>query len=379
MSIRSEVRDLLNGRPGATVPWFGDLSYFYDSLERRGELEAKHRGPEGEKRFYADFGVGIYLYTPDAFTISYTEAVRYTEIRTPDRITMRYDTPAGSIESVQDYVPGMYCFAYTKHFVETIEDVRVMRAVFESSRYGENYGEYLSRDRLWGEDGIGFAMAVASMAPLQKMLSRWAGVETTVALCEDHPEEIAETFSTIEESQDELVEVLAGSPAEVVILPENLASQVVGERYFRKFDMPYYTRIVRRLHAAGKKVAIHIDGGLKPCLGLLGECGFRHRRRGDPVAVRRHRGGGPAHSSGTRHHNLGRSAGRAFLAQLQRRLLRAVRRECPAARRRKVRARRRRSGPAGRGARADRQGQGAGGGQPQKGSGPSWKIVSPAR
>lgn len=274
MSIRSDVRDLLDGRPGATVPWFGDLSYYYYSLERRGALEEKHQGPEGEKRFYADFGVGIYLYTPDAFTVSYSEAVRYTESRTPDRITMRYDTPAGWIESVQDYVPGMYCFAYAKHFVETIEDVRVMRAVFESSRYRENYGEYLSRDRLWGEDGIGFAMAVASMAPLQKMMSRWAGVETTVALCEDHPEEIAETFSAIEKSQDELVEVLAGSPAEVVILPENLASQVVGERYFRSFDMPYYTRIVRRLHAAGKKVAIHIDGGLKPCLGLLGECGF---------------------------------------------------------------------------------------------------------
>jgi len=274
MSIRSEVLDLLRGRPGRRVPWFGDLSYYYYSLERRDKLEKKHRGPEGEKRFYADFGVGIYLYTPDAFTVGYGERVKYTEVKTPDRIGLRYDTPVGSIESVQDYVPGQYCFAYSQHFVRTIQDLRVMRYVFENARYGENYEAYLHYDRLWGEDGIGFAMGVASMAPMQKLLSRWAGVETTVALSQDHPEEFAAAFAAIEQSQEPLVEVLAASPAEVVILPENLASQVVGESFFRRFDMPYYTRIVERLHAAGKLVAIHIDGGLKPCLGLLASCGF---------------------------------------------------------------------------------------------------------
>ena len=38
--------------------------------------------------------------------------------------------------------------------------------------------------------------------------------------------------------------------------------------------MPYYKKITQRLHSAGKKVAIHIDGSLVPCLGMLSECGF---------------------------------------------------------------------------------------------------------
>jgi hypothetical protein len=274
MSVRKEVLDLLRGKPGRTVPWFGDLSYYYFALERQGKLAEKHRGPEGEKRFYTDFGVGIYLYTPDVFTIGYNRKVKYTELNTPERLVWRYETPVGSIESVQEYVPAQYCFAYAKHFVRTIEDFRVMRYVFENARYGRNYEAYVARDRLWGEEGIGFAMGVASMAPMQKMLSRWAGVENTVALSQDHPEEFAQTLAAIEDSQEPLVEVLAGSPAEVVILPENLASQVVGESFFRRFDMPYYRKIVQRLHAAGKIAAIHIDGGLKPCLGLLASCGF---------------------------------------------------------------------------------------------------------
>jgi uroporphyrinogen-III decarboxylase len=156
--------------------------------------------------------------------------------------------------------------------LRTIEDFRVMRYVFDSISPGLRSLPVL-RPAL-GRDGISFAMGVASMAPMQKLLSRWAGVETTVALSQDHSEELERTFAVIEQSQEPLVEVLAGCPAEVVILPENLASQVVGESFFRRFNMPYYRKIVERLHAAGKKVAIHIDGGLRPCLGLLSACGF---------------------------------------------------------------------------------------------------------
>ena len=273
MSIRSEVLDLIQGTPGGTVPWFGDLSYYYYSLQRRHSLEPKYEGPEGEKRFYLDLGVGIYLYTPDVFRAEYGDTVRFSESKSPELIVQRYDTPVGAIESIQKYVEGQYCFAYTKHFVETIEDFRVMRYVHEHTIYRENYGAYLDYDILWGEHGIGFAMAVASMAPMQKLLSRWAGVETTVTLFMEHPEELKEAFSAIEDSQTELVEVLAASPAQVVILPENLSSEVTGEYFFRQFNMPYYQRIIARLHEGGKIVALHIDGGLIPCLGLLSACG----------------------------------------------------------------------------------------------------------
>ncbi len=274
MSIRSDVLDVLNGKPVPRIPWFGDLSYYYFSLQRSDRLPKRYEGAEGEKRFYLDHGVGIYLYTPDAFRVGYTDRVRCAEVRTPSRITLRYETPVGSIESVQDYSAETYSYGYSRHFVRSIEDFRVMRYVHENALYREDYAEYLRYDGLWGEDGIGFAMAVPSMAPVQKLLSRWAGVETTVTLYLEHPDEFADTVSAIERSQDELVEVLAASPATVVILPENLSSEVTGEHFFRRFNMPYYRKIVNRLHAAGKKVAIHIDGRLKPCLGLLAGCGF---------------------------------------------------------------------------------------------------------
>jgi hypothetical protein len=274
MSIRSEVLDVLNGRPHTRIPWFGDLSYYYDSLERRGRLEADFKGRQGEKRFYGHFGVGIYLYAPDVFTVDYDGDVRYSEQKDHARIVQCFQTPVGSIDAVQDYHEDAWCYAYSKRFVATLEDLRVMRYVHEHARYHESYGAFLECDRLWGEDGIGFALGVACMAPFQKMVSRWAGIETTVGLLMDEEDECLRAFAAMEESQEGLVGVLAASPADVVIMPENLSSDVTGGSYFKGLDMPYYQRINERLHRAGKKTAIHIDGRLTPCLGLLSECGF---------------------------------------------------------------------------------------------------------
>lgn len=274
MSIRSDVLDVLYGRETNSIPWFGDLSYYYQALERQGKLEQCYFGAGGEKKFYLDYGVGIYLYTPDVFTITYSDSVTYRAQNDPDRIVLIFETPIGTIQSRQKYVDGMYCYVYEKHFVDSIEDLRVMRYVYEHAIYRENYDAYRYYDNLWGEDGIGFAMAEASMAPVQKLLSRWAGVETTLALFMDYPEEFEETCWAIENSQSRLVEVLAKSPAEVIILPENLASEVTGSYFFAHFNMPAYKKIIDRLHRAGKKVAIHNDGGLKPNFGLLEKCGF---------------------------------------------------------------------------------------------------------
>jgi hypothetical protein len=274
MSIRSEVLDAIHGRPHQRIPWFADLSYYCDSLRRRGELLPRYEGREGEKRFYTDHGVGIYLYTPDVFTIRYDENVTYTKHETPERIVQSFQTPLGSIESVQDFRKETWCYVYSQRFVRSIEDFRVMRYVHEHTLYHENYRAFTESDQLWGEDGIGFAMAVPCMAPFQKLVSRWAGIEMTVELLIEHREEYLEASGAIQKSQKALVEVLALSPATVVILPENLSSDVSGGTFFTELSMPYYTEIVQRLHAAGKKVAIHIDGRLIPCLGLLSECGF---------------------------------------------------------------------------------------------------------
>lgn len=274
MSKRSEVLDLLNGKNTGRVPWFGDLSWYYDSLIRRGMLHDKYFGPKGEANLYNDLGVGIYLYTPAVFETNYPENIRHTHEASDKEIVQLFETPVGSIKEVMTYSKSTWCYAYSKHFVEDINDFRVMRYVHEHARYSANYQGYIDRVKIWGDDGIGFAMGIASMAPLHKLIARWAGIETTMNLLCDYPDEIEEGITQIENSQRELITILSHCPAEVVIFPENLSSDIIGEKLFLKYDMPYYQKTTSILHSAGKKVAIHIDGRLNPCLGYLSEAGF---------------------------------------------------------------------------------------------------------
>ena len=134
MSIRSDLWKRLSGEPTPLIPWFGDLSYYYFSLEQQGKLEPNYQGPEGEVRFYRDRKVGICFYAPQTYRVVYTGGVEYAERTTAEGIFAEYHTPHGSLSSVQKYLPSNYSYAYTKHFVETPEDLQIMAYIFEQMR-----------------------------------------------------------------------------------------------------------------------------------------------------------------------------------------------------------------------------------------------------
>ena len=55
-----------------------------------------------------------------------------------------------------------------------------MLYIFQNTEYIENYKEFDRIDKLWGGYGIPTSFPPISTAPLQKLLSRWAGVENTI-------------------------------------------------------------------------------------------------------------------------------------------------------------------------------------------------------
>lgn len=273
MSIRGDFWRRMRGENTAQIPWFGDLSYYYFSLQQRGVLPKQYEGVEGEVRFYQDRRVGVCFYAPQTYQVEYIGDVRFEETTTPEGIFSCYHTRYGDLTSVQKYLPSNFSYAYTEHFVKTLEDLKVMAHIFEQMRYHPDYEPYHQRDALYGEDGIAVEIAPISVAPIQKLLARWAGVSTTVDLFADDIDAFEDCLTCIEQAQLPVFDVLAGSGARLIEFPENLSSEVAGS-FFDRYHLPYYQRVIKTLHKAGKNVSIHIDGTLKPCLGKLHEAGF---------------------------------------------------------------------------------------------------------
>ena len=69
------------------------------------------------------------------------------------------------------------------------------------------------------------------------------------------------------------IDVVASSPADVVILGDNFSSDVQPPAFFETWSRPFYVEAIRRLHGAGKCVAVHLDGRLRGALAMLREAG----------------------------------------------------------------------------------------------------------
>lgn len=54
---------------------------------------------------------------------------------------------------------------------------------------------------------------------------------------------------------------------------DNFSSDIQPPHFFDEWSRPFYQEAIRRLHAAGKYVAVHIDGRLSGSLGMFAEVG----------------------------------------------------------------------------------------------------------
>ncbi len=274
MSERSLVLKVLNGETHERKPWFADLSYLYSAMQARGELEDKYTGDEGYLQFHKDMGAGICFYAPFLWKEEYINDVKFNQYINNGYMISTYDTPKGSIKSVQTYSPETFSWAYKEHYIKTVNDLEIMLYIYENRKFSTNYTEFEKIDMLWGDYGIAVAIAPISVAPLQTLLARWAGIEKTVELFMDHPIMFDKTIIELQKADDKIFEIIAKSPARLIEFAENLSGDITGRTLFEMYNMPYYKKRISQLHEAGKYVSIHIDGTLSSCLPLLGECGF---------------------------------------------------------------------------------------------------------
>ena len=95
-----------------------------------------------------------------------------------------------------------------------------------------------------------------------------AGVNAVFEIFTDAGEEFHKTMEVVRRSHDAAAAIAVESPAEVLMIPENLSSECVGKTFYEMFMRDYEETWARRIREAGKYSCIHLDGTMK---GLLRE------------------------------------------------------------------------------------------------------------
>ena len=131
-------------------------------------------------------------------------------------------------------------------------------------------------DRAQGERGA--PQFWVPKSPFQTLVQRWMRYEDLIAALYDTPDAVEEVFRAMDESYDSLYESLEdfarkGGSA-IINFGENIHGRMTPPAIFEPWLRPFFEKRSGQLRRAGFFTHIHMDGDLRPLLGLLRDMPF---------------------------------------------------------------------------------------------------------
>ena len=274
MMLASLLKMLQGGRPDEIV-WTADITYWMDGARQAGKSDADWATEEGRLRLHQGLGIlPYYEYAKfNAYSPVYAKPIACTrETRGAQTIT-RFQTPAGELTEIWEWCTESCSSACIKHCVQTADDLDRFLSLLECRRLNPvNLDDYTERRSLW-ERYDGLPPLGLPRSPLPALIAEWAGVEATAYLLCDHEAKVREIMRLMEEQEKPIVDALCRLRPPLVHFPDNMSSATAAG-YYAEFIEPGHRRRLERLHAAGIKCAVHLDGTVYPLLVKLIAAGF---------------------------------------------------------------------------------------------------------
>ena len=282
MTERERVLTLLRGGRPDRVPWFGDLDYWATALIGRGQKPAGFKESDAYIDWHRDLGVGFYLQGNFPFRTS-IEGCRVTEWREGPARRRRVETPRGPLTETWTWLAESFAEAPTERLIKSAADLPAYRSLFEHTRYEPDYAFAERRARQVGGQGV--VLCYLPKSPFMQMVALDAGIAAVAEIAADAPDELAETVAAVRAAHDRAARIAVASPAEVLMIPENLSSEVVGPRFYELYMRDYHESWCRAIAAAGKLSCVHLDGTLKGLLRQVASAGFTFIEAMTPAPV----------------------------------------------------------------------------------------------
>ncbi len=259
MTSRERLFEALHSRETDRMPWAPLMDgYFTSSLPKQGHPDdliyaAKFTGCDFLERHVAGpeeimEGVTIRTESNDAGSRTYYET----------RVGTAYTERKNSGNT--NYV--------SKHMVESIEDAKVFQYIAEHTTYRPRIEEFLARDQQIGD--MGMATLSGNMSPVQETLQFLSGVENTVYLMADYPEEMEALFEAMQQRNIRQYQALLQYPCGVIIDYEDTSTTVMSRSMFTEYSLPAINTYADLCHEAGKLYITHMCGKLS---GFVKEVG----------------------------------------------------------------------------------------------------------
>lgn len=189
------------------------------------------------------------------------------------RVEIReFKTPLGSVsqETVVDPVFGSDWIS--KHYINSIEDYKIVEYVVENSVLVSQEKDYQSRVENLGESGL--VLGRVDRSPYQKLLIELAGPERFLMDLYTEPEPVESLLAALDRKMDQMFDMVLESEAPVIWQPDNVTAEMTPPAMYEKYQLPFYEKHGTRLRAAGKVYVVHMDGRLRALAEMIKRSAF---------------------------------------------------------------------------------------------------------
>ena len=270
-NFRRRALDILNGRLPERLPWFADLSWWRAAEKACGRLEPHFDGePHGYVNLHRALHTGLYLPLVQPYRLTIDCPLKIE--KDCQREIYRYETPRGTLTEVHIPMPEACTWAYGERLVKSVSDLPALRYFLEAHQFESATNEPDKWNEVFGEQGL--PVVWVPRTPLSRFLVEMAGVENTIYAIYEAPDEMEEIFRLMREMDDAPYRAAASTSCDLIMIADNLSSDIISPSLFRKYSLEYYRQRIRELHSAGKFVLAHIDGTLRGLLPILSESGL---------------------------------------------------------------------------------------------------------
>lgn len=260
------------------VPFFLDLSHWYNQ-KHKVPFDLSNPATEPDLpliEYHRKVGAGFYIANLASFyDVTYPKDVvttvrKDTTVRGPE-IVWGIETPVGKIERKRRWEEQSYSWPVSKWGLTTEEDLRVFEYAMTRARFVPAFDRF----EKWRQalDGVGVLYMHSTYSAMGFLLSLWMGIEKTIYATADMPEVITEVVGAVNENLLRVIDMVCQGPGEVVFMGDNFSSDIQSPPFFRRWSAPFYREAFKRIKAAGKHSAVHVDGRLRGLLREFSEIG----------------------------------------------------------------------------------------------------------
>ena len=292
MNYRERFLATIQGESTDFLPYVPRLDLWYKSNKLRGTLPSKYRDAS-LRDIVDDLEIGYHAVVPDFLDFAdpledvdralgifrlrtLPHRTEFREIRRNityegDMIVVEYQTPKGNITTKLVYdeaqkKAGVTLFQAVEHAIKSIDDFEAIAYIFQHAEVQPTYDKYLIGKEEIGDRGVVVGFTSLAASPMHLILRELMSYDQFFFEYFDHPEELKWLAAQIAPYFEQLIDVVADSPAEIVLHGANYDYSLTWPPFFQEYITPYLMAAADKLHSKGKFLLTHTDGENKQLL-----------------------------------------------------------------------------------------------------------------